>query len=571
MHCRAQQASQPVLNWINPIVKYGEMTVTVKDQASQRKCNKHELGPGPEIRSIQSDQCDNFNIKLHNDGSSIVGSPLRSPLLSNGDDDEKLLATQQCSQVHLPTENLSPSTVAPFSQTCLAGNVSIAPSSQHLQTSGKMSAAPSGGQLVGSIRTSRKRKFSGMVHSANDVVTYMESDSSTLSADLSSSDLSDTSSQCDNFSPLSDSALTVNVKQSTSKTVRQPQVCISDPVCNSLIAQQEGSTSDNLTLDNALEDSIPPYIHTRVPGNVSTAQLGRSGKLSRAPSGGQLVGSVFTSRERKFSGVVHSASDVVTHMESDSSTLSADLSSSDLSDTSSQCDNFTPLSDSAVTVIVQQSTSKTVRQPQVCISDPVCNSLIAQQEGSTSDNLTLDNALEDTMAPYIDTTVPGNVSTAQLGRSGKLSRAPSGGQLVGSVSTRRKRKFWETAQAADNVGSQMDAVSSCGLSMKSSKNSGTSSQYKKFSSLINYAIGVMVEQQTSNIVRQPSTGQQEASAAQSITHVNGVENQASLCSPLLQKMFQDRLKPSEKKHASRKEIISTSPVSKVRQNIISNS
>jgi hypothetical protein len=236
---------------------------------------------------------------------------------------------------------------------------------------------------------------------------------------------------------------------------------------------------------------------------------------------------------------------------------------SELSGTSKQYDNFSSLSDSALTVRVQQPSSKAVRRSQVYISGSACKSLINRQEVSTSGSLTLVNALEETVTPSSHTRVPGNVSTAyssqQLGTSGKVSRAPSCGQIVGSISGGRDRKCLGTVQTADNVGTHMDFVSSSVLPVTSSKLSGTSSQYKIFSSLLNYALGIMVQQGTSNTVSQPqdhisdsvyrpSTVQEEGSTAQSLTLVKGVEKQVLLCSPLLQKMFNDRLKPGEKSH-----------------------
>jgi hypothetical protein len=95
--------------------------------------------------------------------------------------------------------------------------------------------------------------------------------------------------------------------------------------------------------------------------------------------------------------------------------------------------------------------------------------------------------------------------------------------------------------------------------MTSSKFSDTWSQYKIFSSVLNYVIAVMIQQQTSYTVRQPqdhisdslcrpTTVQQGGSSAQHVTVINGVDKQVSLCSPLLQKLFNDRLKRSKKSH-----------------------
>jgi hypothetical protein len=74
---------------------------------------------------------------------------------------------------------------------------------------------------------------------------------------------------------------------------------------------------------------------------------------------------------------------------------------------------------------------------------------------------------------------------------------------MGSIPTNRESKFLGTVQIGDNVGTHMDSVASSGLSMTSSKLSDTLSQYQIFSSLLNYAVAVMVQQKTSNTVRQP--------------------------------------------------------------------
>jgi hypothetical protein len=91
------------------------------------------------------------------------------------------------------------------------------------------------------------------------------------------------------------------------------------------------------------------------------------------------------------------------------------------------------------------------------------------------------NALQDNVAPSIHTRVSGNISTGhssqQLDTSSKVSEAPSYGQLVGSIPTNRESKFLGTVKTGDNVGTHMDSVASCGLSMTSSKLSDTSSHY----------------------------------------------------------------------------------------------
>jgi hypothetical protein len=80
--------------------------VTLPDNTSKNKCNHHVLEPRLKERSIQNNQYDKFNIKLHSDDSSTVNSLLPSPLVCNGGGDESLLAPQQGSHVRIPTENL---------------------------------------------------------------------------------------------------------------------------------------------------------------------------------------------------------------------------------------------------------------------------------------------------------------------------------------------------------------------------------------------------------------------------------------------------------------------------------
>ena len=71
-----------------------------------------------------------------------------------------------------------------------------------------------------------------------------------------------------------------------------------------------------------------------------------------------------------------------------------------------------------------------------------------------------------------------------------------------SIPTSRESMFMGIVQTVDNVGTHVDSVASSALSMTSSKLCDTSSQYQKFSTLLNYAVAVMVQHQTSNTVRQ---------------------------------------------------------------------
>ena len=158
-----------------------------------------------------------------------------------------------------------------------------------------------------------------------------------------------------------------------------------------------------------------PSSHARIPGNVRTAhpfqQLGTSGKVSEAPSGGQLVGSIPTSRENKFLGTVQTSSIVGNKTECNSSASNVVMTSSELSGTSNR-DNFSSLLGSAVTVIVQQPATDKGRQPQFYMPDSVYNASIRQEDSLPSGSLMLVNALENTVAPSSDTNVPGNVSKA---------------------------------------------------------------------------------------------------------------------------------------------------------------
>ena len=529
MNCIAQQKPQPVLSQSNPIVKIGGTVVTLIDKTRKRKSNEHALESQPKVRNIQDDQYDNLNIKVDSDDSITVGSPLQSPLLSNGDggddddddddnnndndNDECSHALQQGSQLHLPPDNLSSYTEASSSQMCLTGNVSTAPSLQQLQTSGKVSTAPSHGQLLGSIPANRVTTFSGMVRSESDVGNQMESNSATSNLVTTSSELSGTSKQYDNFSSVSDSAVMLRVQQPSSEAVIQPQVYLSGCVYNSSIDQQKGSTSGGLVLVNALEHTVTPSSHTLVPGNVSTAlsslQLGTSGKVSEASSCGQLVGSIPTSRESKFLGMVQTSSSVGAQTEYSSSTSNVVMKSSVPSGTSNQYDNFSSLSVSGVTYVVQQPTADKVRQQQVYIPYSVYNT-VCQEDGLRSGSLTLAKALGNTVAPSSHTNVPGNVSKArssrQLHRSGNvpIAPAPAGCQFVDSSHNSIKRKFLGTVEPVSNVGILAESSSSAsGLVLAVSGLSGTSSQYENLSSSVNSAIPVMVQQVASHTVQQP--------------------------------------------------------------------
>ena len=499
---------------------------TLIDNNKKRKSDEHELESRKKVRSIQSDQYDNLNIKLDGDDSITFGSPLRSPLLGDDDDDdddggggggggggddddddngndndECSHAPQQGSQLHLPPENYAPYTEAPSSQTCLAGNVSTAPSLQHLQKSGTVSTAPLLDQLLGSIPTSRETKFSEIMRSESNVGNQMESNSTT------SNELSGTSIQYDNFSSLSDSSVMLRVQQPSSQAVREPQVYLSGRVYNSSIGQQEVSTSGSLVHVNALKDTVAPSSHTRVPGNVSTAhssqQLDTSGKASEAPSCGQIVGSIPTSRESNFLGMVQTSSSVGAQRESNLLTSNVVMKSSVPSGTSNQCDNLPSLPVSGVTYVVQQPTADIVGQQQVYIPYSVYNT-VCQVGGVPSGSLTLVNALENTATPSSHTNIPGNVSTArslqQLHRSGKVSKVPSGGQCVGSIPNSKGRKSVGTVERASIAGIQTESSSSpSGLVLAVS---GTSSQYASLSS-VNSAVPVMVQPVASHTVQQP--------------------------------------------------------------------
>jgi hypothetical protein len=182
MDSRARQKPQPVLIQTNHIVKCGESMLTLPDKTYKRKCNELVLGPRLRIRSIQKFQYYNLHMKLDSDVSITVGPPLRSPLLGYGSDDASSLVPQQGSYVCIPTENLSGCTVASSSQTCVAGKVSIAPSSQQVQLSDNC--------LLHCQVMRRNRKCSGTVQTASSVGTQIESNSSTSSMVATLSELS---------------------------------------------------------------------------------------------------------------------------------------------------------------------------------------------------------------------------------------------------------------------------------------------------------------------------------------------------------------------------------------------
>jgi hypothetical protein len=183
-------------------------------------------------------------MKLRSDDSITVGSPLRSPLLGYGSDDASSFVPQQGSYVCIPTESLSGCTVASSSQIYVAGKVSIAPSSQQVQSFDNC--------LLHRQLMRRKRKFSGTVQTASNMGTHIESDSSTSSMVTTLSEMSGTSKQDYNFLSLSDSAVMVRVQQPYSKAVRQLLFNILGSVYNSSIDEQEGSMSGSFFLKRKL-------------------------------------------------------------------------------------------------------------------------------------------------------------------------------------------------------------------------------------------------------------------------------------------------------------------------------
>jgi hypothetical protein len=100
-------------------------------------------------------------MKLDSDDSFTVGSPLQSPLLDYGSDDASSFVPQQGSHVCIPTESLSGCTVASSSQIYVAEKVSIAPTSQQVQSSDIC--------LLHRQVMRRERKFSGTVQTASSV------------------------------------------------------------------------------------------------------------------------------------------------------------------------------------------------------------------------------------------------------------------------------------------------------------------------------------------------------------------------------------------------------------------
>jgi hypothetical protein len=135
-----------------------------------------------------------------------------------------------------------------------------------------VSTALSLGQLLGKTPASIETKLSGMMQSESNVGNQMEPNSTASNVVTTSKELSGTSVKNDNFSSLTDSSVVLSVQQPSSQAVRQPQIYLSECVYNSSINQQGGSTSGSLMLANALEDTVAPSSHTRVPRNVSTAR-----------------------------------------------------------------------------------------------------------------------------------------------------------------------------------------------------------------------------------------------------------------------------------------------------------
>lgn len=165
MDSRAQQKPQSVLIQTNCIVKCGETMVALPDKTRKRKCNELVLEPRLRIRSVQKYQYDNLYMKFDSYDSITVGSPLQSPLLGYGSDDASSFVPQQGSHVCIPTESLSGCTVASSSQICVAGKVSIASSSQQVQSSDNC--------LLHQQVMRKKRKFSGTVQTASNVGTQI--------------------------------------------------------------------------------------------------------------------------------------------------------------------------------------------------------------------------------------------------------------------------------------------------------------------------------------------------------------------------------------------------------------
>jgi hypothetical protein len=258
-------------------------------------------------------------------------------------------------------------TVAPSSHTRVPGNVSTAHSSQEFNVSGKVFEAPSCGQIVGSMPTSRERNFLGMVQTSSSVGAQREPNLLTSNVVMKSSVPSGTSNQCDNLSSsLPVSGVTYMVQQPTADIVGEQQVYIPYSVYNT-VCQDGGLPSGSLTLVNALENAAAPSSHTDIPGNVSTArstgQLCRSGKVSKAPSGGQFVGTIPNSKGRKSLRTLAPASIAGIQTESSSSPSGLVLAVSGVSGTSSQYASLSSSINSAVPVMVQQVASHAVQQP----------------------------------------------------------------------------------------------------------------------------------------------------------------------------------------------------------------
>lgn len=231
----------------------------LRDTSSKKRNNEYIPEPEVKVRRFKSERHDSLTLELDSDDSNTVCSPLCSLPLDEGGGGGSPQATQQVSQLGLPTKNLAACTVAPSDQMYVDGNVgSVSSSEQQFGTSGIVSKTSSVGQHVGSIPTGRATQFLGAVQTVPSTGTQKISSSSSGLA-MTSSEMGDTSSQYVKFLSSMDSAVPVMAQQPTQNTIRQPQVYIPNSVCSSSPGEQGDSTAGSLSLAITQENPIASF------------------------------------------------------------------------------------------------------------------------------------------------------------------------------------------------------------------------------------------------------------------------------------------------------------------------
>jgi hypothetical protein len=226
----------------------------LQDSKSKKRSNEYVPEPGVKVRRLQGERHDNLNLELDNDDSNTVCTPLWSLPIEDGGGDGggggggSTQATQQVSQLGLPTENLPACSVAPSDKMYIAGNAgTVSSSQQQFGISGIVSKASTIGQLVGSVPPSRETQFVGTMQSVFDVGTKIVSSSSASGLVMTSSELGGSSSQYIKYLPSIDCALPVVAQQPMQNTLRQPNVYIPDSVYSALSGKQGSLTAGGLS------------------------------------------------------------------------------------------------------------------------------------------------------------------------------------------------------------------------------------------------------------------------------------------------------------------------------------